>query len=528
MKRVLLVAGVVGALSVQALELGAPFTDGAVLQREMSVPIWGTADASARVTVSFAGQKLETTAGADGAWRIVLAPMPASQESRDLVVTEAKDKSEEVKSADAPSLTQTIKQSNIQTITLSDVLVGEVWLCAGQSNMQVPLDGASTHFSDAKGALRASMTHKPLVRYFCSGENTALTPQRKLPGRMAWRTFQPENLTAGWRTFSAVGFYYALELHNALCIPVGVVGAYWGGTPIVAWTPNAGLASVEYTRASSEKKLEDKATFQKRIDAAKARGEKWLPQYHYQPSIIYNAMVAPLTPMAMRGFVWYQGETDGSRGTNYAHQLHALYNGWSKEFGNPSLMMRFAQLAPAGGNNSLALIMEGQATFAREEPNAKMAVISDRGALHDWHPRDKETVGMRLAALALKYDYGWKDVKADAPTLKDWTLKDGKFVLSFDHAERWSLYNEDWTNGNLFEIAGTNGVWHAATIDNMKVKEHKPYKSDGAIVGKDLIVFSSEVKEPAKLRYHYQKPQVAANLFNEAGLPLGPFHIDVK
>lgn len=503
MKNLFLLSAVVLSLSVRAIELGTPFSDGAVLQRNMRVPVWGVAEPSSHLSVLFAGQKVETSVGENGAWRVDLEPMNACSDGRDLVVVGQKG----------------------DRVVIHDVLVGEVWFCAGQSNMEAPLWGGSMHFADAKGGLRGTMTRKPLVRYCLSTGSTALVPQRKLAQRPVWKRFVPENL--GAECFSAVGFYFALELHNALGIPVGVVGAYWGGTPIVAWTPKAGLASVEYTRESSERELEDEDTFRRRAEAAKAEGVKWVRPYHYQPTIIFNSKVAPFTPMAMRGLVWYQGETDGGRGTNYVHWLHAFYNGWSTAFENPALKMRFTQLAPAGGDN-LARIMEGQAAFAHEEANAKMTVISDRGAIHDWHPTDKETVGMRLAALALRHDYGWSDVKPDAPTLRDWKVVDGKFVLSFDHAEGWFLYNEDWSNDNLFEVVGTNGVWQGAIIDNMKVKERQPYKSSGQVVGKDLIVFSPEIREPIGLRYHYQKPQVRANLFNEIGLPLGPFHVDVR
>ena len=513
-KSLLLLSAVVAAWSVRALELGAPFSDGVVLQRDMKVPVWGTAAPSARVTVSFAGQTAETTAGTSGVWRVDLKPLATSSVGRDLVVTES-----------APS-NQPTEQSDHQAV-LHDVLVGEVWLCAGQSNMDAPLWSGSMHYADAKGGLRGQMTRKPLVRYCKSGQVASIRPLRQTKSRCVWRKFQPENLRAEGPCFSGVGFYFALELHNALGIPVGVVGAYWGGTTIRAWTPPEGMETVGETKSAAKQRLLEGAAFQKKVDEAKARGEKYLPQFHQQPSVIWNAQVFPFAPMAMRGFIWYQGETDAWFGHKYAPWLHALYNGWSKAFENPALKMRFAQLAPAGSGN-LAPLMEGQEIFAHEEPNAKMAVISDRGAIHDWHPTDKETVGMRLAALALKYDYGWTEMKADAPTLKDWKLKDGKFVLSFDHAEGWLLYNEDWTNDNLFEVAGKDGVWHTATIDNMKVKERKPYSSGGQVDGKDLVVFSPEVTAPVGLRYHYQKPQVRANLFNEIGLPLGPFRIDVK
>ena len=465
-----------------AVELGAPFADGMVLQRGKPVPVWGWAEPSSCVTVLFAGQTVETTAGTNGEWRVNLAPLAASLEGEDLVVT---------------SCNPTIEQSHNRTI-LRDVLVGEVWICSGQSNMEAPLCNTHLHFADMKGALRAQMTRKPLVRYCLSPrQRIAPAPQRRLARRAEWKTFEPANL--GPDSFSAVGFHFALELHNALGVPVGIVGAYWGGTPIVAWTPEGALKRIP--TKWNEKDARD----------------------NFKPSVIFNAQVAPFTPMSLRGFIWYQGETDSWRGHDYRTDLKALYAGWAEAFGDPSLKMRFAQLAPAGGV-CLAPIMEGQEAFAKEEPNAEMAVICDRGAVHDWHPNDKEPVGMRLAALALRHDYGFTDLKADAPSLKSWTIEDGRFVLSFDNAEGWLLYNEDWSNDNCFEVAGADGVWHPAEIENLKVREKKPYASNGIVVGRDLVVSSSAVKEPKRLRYLYRAP-FKSNLFNEAGLPLGPLHV---
>lgn len=373
-------------------------------------------------------------------------------------------------------------------------------MCSGQSNMEAPLCNTHLHFADMKGALRAQMTRKPLVRYCLSPrQRIAPSPQRRLARRAEWKTFEPENL--GPDSFSAVGFHFALELHNALGVPVGIVGAYWGGTPIVAWTPEGALKRIP--TKWNEKDTRD----------------------NFKPSVIFNAQVAPFAPMSLRGFIWYQGETDAWRGHDYRTDLKALYAGWAEAFGDPALKMRFAQLAPAGGV-CLAPIMEGQEAFAKDEPNAEMAVICDRGAVHDWHPNDKESVGMRLAALALRHDYGFTDLKADAPSLKSWTVEGGRFVLSFDNAEGWLLYNEDWSNDNCFEVAGADGVWHPAEIENLKVREKKPYASTGIIVGRDLVVFSSAVREPKQLRYLYRAP-FKSNLFNEAGLPLGPFHVNI-
>ena len=234
-------------------------------------------------------------------------------------------------------------------------------------------------------------------------------------------------------------------------------------------------------------------------------------------------MVAPWTPFAIRGFIWYQGCSNASEGHGYADKMHALYNGWAKEFKNPDLKLYFVQLAP-WGFDKIATIQEGQAIFAASEKNAGMAVINDRGNLADIHPNDKETVGQRLALLALKRDYGFTNIKADSPTLKSWKIEGDKFVLSFNDVESWYLYNWDWAVSSGFEIAGEDGKFVPAKIDNLKVKEQKGYQSNGVIQGKDLVVRADGVAQPKKLRYLFSRPWYGA-LHNEADLPLGAFHI---
>lgn len=483
---------VAGAFAAEAkVTLGVPFTDGAVLQRGREVPVWGTADAGEKVTVTFGAQSVATTAGADGAWCVKLSPMAASCTGRVLKANDAVAK---------------------------DVLVGEVWFCAGQSNTELPLCGNNPHFRDGKGALRAMMTHKPLVRFcYQSDYRTSVVPKKTPAKPVEWKTFTPENLLKG-PSFSAMGVYFALELHNAMGVPVGIVGTYWGGTRVEPWTPASGFETVPSCAADATRPLLDEAAYKAQKDAKKVSF-----RIQDQPRVLWNEMVNPWTPFAIKGFIWYQGCSNAGEGHGYADKMHALYNGWAKEFRNPDLKLYFVQLAP-WGYDRIAAIQEGQAIFAAAEKNAGMAVINDRGNLADIHPNDKETVGMRLAALALKRDYGFSGIKADSPTLKSWKVEGDKFVLSFNDADGWYLYNPDWTVSNGFEVAGEDGKFVPAKIENLQVNKAQAYRSNGVISGRDLVIRADGVSAPKKLRYLFSRPWFGS-LYNEAGLPLGAFHI---
>ena len=483
MKRLMVaVAVALGALvSAQAaLELGTPFADGMVLQRGMTVPVWGTAEPGAKVTVAFAGQKVAATADAKGKWMARLPALKASREGRELSVVE-----------------QSANQGN-RTI-LQDVLVGEVWYVSGQSNAEMPLCGGSPRFRDRNGALVAEMTDKPLVRMcYASNYRASATPREKATYPVRWEKFNRQSLGEG-HSFSAMGAYYALELYSALEIPIGIVGSYWGGTKIEPWIPAEGYASVG-------------------LDPAKV-GQ--------QACAFWNEMVSPWTPMAMRGFIWYQGCSNAKQPELYAERMHALYNGWSKKFENPKLKLYFVQLAPwsAGGHPEF---QQAQAKFAAEEPNAGMAIINDLGNLTDIHPNEKLTVAKRLAVHALKRDYGFGDIRDDSPTFRDFELEKDRVVLSFDNVDEFYIYNHDYAStANGFEICGTNGVWQPAKIVNFRDERWKGKSRFRGNVNGNRIVLSTEgIDSPAGVRYLYAKPWFGA-LYNEVNLPLGSFIVDL-
>ena len=471
------------------VKMADPFADGAVLQRGMRVPVWGTAAPGERVKVSFAGQTADAVAGVDGKWRVDLSPMEACHEGRVLSAAGS--------SGGAPAEAR-------------DVLVGEVWFCSGQSNAELPLVGGSPRFRDGKGSMRAQMTHKSLIRfcyqaaYWCNAE-----PRTNCLKKVKWLPCTRENLLAS-PSFSAMGVYFALELFSALDIPVGVVGAWWGGTPIEAWIPASGLASVPETAELAGIAVCGTSKF------PKEGGFGGYEKAQNQPRVLWNSMLAPWVPYAMCGFIWYQGESNIGDGVAYAPKMHALYNGWAREFENPDLRIRFVQLAPWWDERAPALQM-AQSKFAAEEPNARMAVVNDVGNFRDIHPNDKETVGQRLALLALEHDYGL-DVESDSPTPREWRVEGDAFVVEFNNAKSLYIYNPDTSLDVGLEICGEDGVWKPGKIRNLKGKH-------GNINGAQLVVAADGVDAPKKLRYLHSRPWSGA-IYNEVNLPMGAFLLD--
>ncbi len=494
MKRLLVVSAVLAAVAVQAkVKLAAPFTDGMVLQRDMPVRVWGTADVGENVRVVFADAHADAVADKDGKWMAELPAMPASKVGRTLAANDAR---------------------------VSDVLVGEVWLCAGQSNTDCPIWGVSPRYRDGWGMMTLLSTVKPFVRLVKTPLVMAVEP--KLDVEVKWRKMTPDDLLpvfkAGSKMPSAMGYYYALELANALDIPVGLVDSSWGGTNIDAWTPRSGYEGLKDLDAERDWKIIAQKDWKPEMRKGPISGAA------QQPSTLWYGMVAAYAPMSIRGFIWYQGCHNAGEYGRYANKMHALYNGWVKEFRNPALSLYFVQLAP-WGNPGIASIQEAQAQFAAEEKNAAMTVINDVGNLVDIHPNDKRTVAKRLSLHALKRNYGWKQVRDQSPTLKSWRIEGDRFVMSFNDAEGWYIYNPDRSMKTGFEICGADGVWKPAKVVNLesKTRNGKPVHL-GPIVGRELVVAADGVSEPKKLRYLYSSPWFGS-LYSDACLPLGAFHI---
>ncbi|MFT3829104.1 MAG: sialate O-acetylesterase [Opitutaceae bacterium] len=465
-----------------ALELPHIFGDHMVLQAELPVPVWGTAEAGETVTVEFSGQRSSTTADAAGRWRVDLAPLPASAEPRDLVVSSPNRKSE------------------TQNRKFTDVLVGEVWLCSGQSNMDKPLGekkGQQPVFNAEEEIRTATF---PQIRLFVVKRVKSNTPASDVDG--TWVMCSPETIDA--TKFSAAGYFFGRRLHQELKQPVGLVHSCWGGTRIEPWTAPEGFRAVPALAAYT--------------DACTRPGEQIEGT---TPAELYNPMIRPLAPFALRGALWYQGESniigvdDGAR---YCDKMLALVRGWRAVWGR-ELSFYFVQVAPhlyhvvrpgtVVSPECTPRLWEAQAAAARLLPRSGMIVTTDLvDDLFDIHPRNKKDVGERLARLALAGDYGRTDLATSGPVFDHMEIAGARAILHFTHAT--GLRASDDKPLTWFTVAGADGVfWPAiATIES-----------------ESIAVSSPRVAAPVVVRFAWDEA-ARPNLTNAAGLPAQPFRTD--
>ena len=499
MKQHLALSSVLSALTAAAaIEPATLINDNMVLQRDRNVPIWGKATPGNEVRVAFAGQTKKTIVAADGTWRVDLESMAADAAAKNLVLTESE-----------PGRFGSI----VDERTFVNVVVGEVWLCGGQSNMTFEMWPAPSVGMNAgremNGYYDLALTHEPSVR----GVRMPLcwSDVEKGHAALEWKPFVPESKLGG---FSAAAWHFAVRVHAALGIPVGVIECAWGGSCIETWIP-----PFAYANSKSFKELATKP-----IPTGVGKNGKPLDS-HQSPRACWNAMVYPLAPYAIRGAIWYQGCTNRGRWAEYYEMLETLRAGWGKAFGcGPEMPLFICQITPfnymgnkcadpESADNGTCEIREEMERWGRDHaPLAGCVNLSDVGELDCIHPGDKRTVGTRLAAMALNRIYGFKDLKCDGPVFRKAVLsKDGrKVTLSFDNVTGWcrkGLYKE------RFELAGTNGCYVSVACQ---------YKANVPTV--DLDVPTNMV--PKKVAY-LRKSCVHSFLKNEAGIPLGPFRADV-
>ena len=498
------------ASPVSGIELPGMFSGHAVLQRGLSVPVWGWGTPAEEVEVRFAGQIKRTTVDEEGRWRLSLSPLDATAEGQVLVV----------------------EGSESGQVIVEDILVGEVWLASGQSNMQWALSATERALQDIPAA------DHPGIRMFLADLTTSAIPRRRVGGE--WNVATP--LTAG--KFSAVGYYFALKLHRELGVPVGIIRAAWGGKPVESFTSRETLATEPEGRAllqnlDAEMRRFDlgaaEASYKKQLaawekirssnraekDPKKRRKLPRKPQRPRPPALnpsraasIYNGMIHPWASYAMKGVIWYQGESNASRAKAYETLFPLLIMDWRKRW-DAEIPFYFAQLANfkspttrPGQESSWAELQNAQRLTLRL-PKTGMAVINDVGAANDIHPRNKKTVGERLSRWALNRDYDQKDLVVSGPLYREFKVEEGQIRITFDNAG--GLTTSDGKNPARFEIAGEDRIWRWAEV---------------ALDGESAIVSSEEVPNPVAVRYAWASNPKGANLVNGAGLPASLFRTD--
>ena len=478
-----------------AVTLAPPFRDGAVLQQGKTLPIWGKANAGEKITVTFKDQTKETSADDNGRWEVKLAPLSASSEPAELTVVGS------------------------DTIKVGNILVGEVWICSGQSNMAWVVK----HSKDPETEIAAA--NYPLIRHFKAPLSASATPLDTSGG--TWETCSPE--TVG--DFSAVGYYFGRELFKKLDVPIGLLNISYGGSPIESWINTVTLQENPAFPAIMERQKEDVTRYPARLKLyeerlaaweakkAAANGQKISGRAPVPPSgpgvvdrftlsSLYNSMLHPFIPYAVRGVIWFQGEANFLRSAEYQTLFPAMITAWRKEFGQGDLPFYYVQLANQARKTDatgvqFAFQREAQGT-ALKLPNTGVAITADIGEADNSHFKNKQEVGRRLALIALARDYD-QQVDFQGPIVKDIAKKGDSFQITFEQAGGLQLKGDEG-----FEIAGADKIFHPALA-----------KIDGS----SLIVRSERVPEPAAIRYAWHNnPNIT--LYNEAGLPASPFRSD--
>lgn len=484
-----------------ALRLPANFGDGMVIQRDMPIPVWGWAREGETITVKLKGRTESAIADEQGRWDVVLAELPADDVSADLVVTSTGDRT---------------------GISFSDVVVGDVWFASGQSNMAWPVSRAD------EAEIEIESARYPLIRELAVARKTSTTPLEE--GDATWTVCSPETVA----DFSAVGYFFARQLHRSLDVPIGIIHSSWGGTPIEAWTRRGALTAdrrlmdifVRWERNLGEypekyiaykqamKDWEERKQLAESVGSQFEERSPWPPagpKHQHRPSNLYNAMVHPFTTTPIAGVIWYQGEANAWNPEEYAVSFPVMIRDWRASWGQPEMPFLFVQLSDYARNGQVdggdwPWMREAQ-TAALNLPNTGMAVTIDIGDPEKIQPTNKQDVGARLARVALNKTYG-QNIEYSGPLYKSMRVRRGVVELTFEHVAGGLAAFGSGVEG--FEIAGEDRVFHrvTATIEDDKV-----------------LLSHREVDHPVAVRYAWDNSP-RATLTNSEGLPAVPFRTD--
>ena len=438
------------------ISLPAIFGDHMVIQRDAEITIWGWGKAREplKITVSWDPSfQYSETLGKSGKWSTKLkSPKEAGP--------------------------HTITVKGYNSIIISDVLAGEVWLCSGQSNMEWTTNGKIDGGEEAK-----KEANFPQIRFFSVITRTSESPQEDTKGE--WVICNPESMGA----FSAAAYFFGKELHQKLNRPVGLISSSWGGSPAEVWIPDSAIKNDRILREA----------------ATKLRDEPWASQ---TPGVNYNGMIYPLVPFKIAGAIWYQGETNTANANTYERLLSTLIDSWRDAWGD-DFAFYIAQIAPYKGygtdNNNGAIVRAQQSRVADKVKNVDIFALSDIGNLDDIHPKNKIDVGKRFAGLALKNTYKIIDTDTSSPRYKCHELKGETVVIQFRNADKGLIVQGNVLEG--FEVQDESGKWQTA---------------DAKVDGDKVKVQSALVKKPINVRFAMYNDSTP-NLFNQNGLPASCF-----
>ncbi|WP_215224084.1 sialate O-acetylesterase [Echinicola shivajiensis] len=436
-------------------------SDNMVLQQNSKAMIWGWSTQTTEkivVTGSWDNKPVETVAH-QGKWSLEL-PTP---------------------SYGGPYI---ISIKGHQEIILENILIGEVWLCSGQSNMQW---SANNGFDNAEEEVKAA--NYPNIRFFTVPRHGASTLQENTPGQ--WSVCTPETM----RDFSAVGYFFGRELNQKMEIPIGLINSSWGGTPVEIWTPGETVKDPKFLKEASLKIAEN----------------SW---YDRSPGFAYNAMIHPLAPFTLAGYLWYQGESNRQNADYYYKTFPMLIESWRREWGNPNLPFYYVQIAPFDYENNdsedieAAIVRDAQLKTMDVLDHTGMVVTNDIGNLKNIHPGNKQEVGRRLALWALAKTYGVSDIDPSGPTFKSMEIRKNKALVTFEHTG--GELQADGKELKEFYIAG---------------EDRQFYPAKAKIKGDMVELSSKEVKKPVAVRFAFSDIALP-NLFGKNGLPAAAFRTD--
>ncbi len=443
------------------IKLPAIFCDNMVMQQQTEVAVWGKASKNATVSASTSWnhKSYSTKASNDGSWKLNIAT-PKAGGPYEVTVSDGK------------------------SLKLKNVLIGEVWICSGQSNMEMPMKGYKNQPIVGSGEAVATSSN-PVIRLFTVKKATSLEPLDDFTG--SWSLCEPENVVE----FSATAYYFGLMLNRALHVPVGLINTSWGGTRIEPWISESGCKNFDWVKLPDTKQV-----------------EKLSPQ---TPTVLFNAMINPMVGYGIRGAIWYQGESNRNEAAEYRKLMPGLIENWRSVWGIGDFSFYFMQIAPfdyGPSGLSSAYLREAQLKASSSIKNIGMASIMDIGEKDCIHPSHKEKGSKRLALLALEQTYGMKGVNGHSPVFKEMKVNAGTVQLTFDNAPNGlTSFGKEL---NCFEVAGSG-------------KRFFPAKA--FITGNGVTLLCPSVSEPVAVRYAFQD-FVVGDLFGTDGLPVSSFRTD--